>query len=54
MSQPNQETADVEPIQEKDGDKPPELAAPPNGGFKAWTQVVAAFAIFLNTWQAKL
>ena len=22
----------------------------PNGGFKAWLQVVGAFCIFLNTW----
>jgi hypothetical protein len=54
MSQPNHEIADVELIQEKDSDKPTELAEPPNGGLKAWAQVIAAFAIFLNTWQAKL
>ena len=23
---------------------------PPNGGFRAWLQVLSAFCIFLNTW----
>lgn len=30
--------------------KSDELGEPPNGGFQAWAQVLAAFSIFLNTW----
>lgn len=34
---------------EQDQDQPVP-SAPPNGGFKAWLQVLGAFCIFLNTW----
>ena len=54
MSEPHQETTDIELSEEKEITKPSEIAGPPNGDLKAWAQVIAAFSIFLNTWQAKL
>lgn len=38
-----------------DGSSPPQFhpakpAAPPNGGLKAWLQVLGSFFIYFNTW----
>jgi MFS family permease len=40
----------VQPVQAAPPPRPPGMIPPPNGGLKAWLQVVGAFGVFFNTW----
>lgn len=37
---------------EKRATAAPEVGSPPNGGLKAWLQVVGSFFFFFNSWYA--
>ena len=37
-------------FKEEEGEPPAENTAPPDGGFKAWLQVLGAFFLCLNSW----